>query len=285
MEETQELFKNITEFINNYVYNSSINNILSIRTSDYKSIDIEIETRYDAICLLMTLSMEGYTTLIGTYSASIGIIKEYKQRLHELTDIILDGITEVAKITSFKTPFTIIPFSKTSKEEQTECSSYNNNKYKSTIFNLKKKIYKKKFKFENLPSICTKLMSTNDTMEIQFSIHNDYANDNCYAYLYIDKYVDMKGFDCLDCYVIRKDFNDTMSLLRDDDKNLCIAHYMLSNTSLSMDEVLCSDEDEYKIDIEIFISDAVVCILDFLKKLGNGKIKYKIYTYKGGEQK
>lgn len=291
----------IKDFLDNYdIDYPDTDNIMNISSEDYKIfIRIRLESKAESVIMYLSGNNFIYETdkifdvmvlpygyILDKYYSEGHVPDEEADRIeNEITGkislSIKNFISDTEKIIKseikFKKPFKNILSSK--DEEIINPNILANVKTEIEDFVKNKKVFNVSVLPKELPDSLARLIKVYDKMQIFFNIHNNFLEMDLPINLFVEKRKNLANIEYVHIYLVRS--------MEDEDK-IKIAHsakadYIFDCDIPNRDVSTAIVDKRNKDDLLKGLRSAVNACVSYMKKVGNGKITYKIYVYRRTE--
>lgn len=291
----------IKDFLDNYdIDYPDTDDIMNISSEDYKVfIRILLESKAESIIIYLSgnnfmdetdkifdVLVLPYGYILEKYHTEEGIPDNEADKVeNELVDkisvSIKDYISNTEKIINseikFKKPFKNILSSRDEEIIRPNITE----KVKSELeeFEENKKVFNISILPKELPDSLARLIKVYDKIQVAFDIYNDFLNMDLPINLFIEKNKNLANIEYIHTYITR--------LMYGEDENQ-IPHSIKKNYIFDCDipgcDISTAIMDKKSKDALLKgLYNAVVACVSYMKKVGNGKITYKIYVYRRTE--
>lgn len=291
----------IKDFLDNYdIDYPDIDNIMNISSEDYKIfIRLRLESKAESIIIYLSGNNFVYETdkifnvlvlpygyILDKYPSEEKVPENEADRIeNEIVDkisvSIKNFISDTEKIINseikFKKPFKNILSSK--DEEIISPNISENIKSELEEFEENKKVFNISILPKELPDSLARLIKVYDKIQVTFNIYNDFLGVDLPINLFVEKNKNLANIEYIYTYIAR--------FMYGEDENR-IAHSIKKNYIFDCDIPNCDvstaivDKKSKDTLLKGFYSAVDACV-SYMKKVGNGKITYKIFVYRRTE--
>lgn len=269
------------------------NNFMNIISDDYK---LFIRIRLESMCESIVIYLSGNNFVTETdrifdveflpYGHLLDKYKDIEKKVDDIEKDLLDKIVSaiekyiadteeiVGSKISFKNPHKNILSTK--DEEVIDVKQEEPEKDKLELFEENKRVFNVSVEPKELPESMTKLLKVYDSIQIEFNIHNNFLDLDLPVNLFLEKETNLGGINYIHSYIVRKIDGVNKSKIAQSLKEDYMFDFDFADRSI----LDIANDKSLKEKLIKMITVSIDSCISYLKKVGDGKITYKIYIYR-----